>query len=341
MLSSFFSAHQDVVFLKEDTETASNLIKLKEIRSQLQGSDKTKIDKEIKQIEAGIYGEEKIIFELKHSHIPSFVLHNLRLEHQDLTAQIDFLVITAKNCFVIECKNLYGDIEIDANGNFYRLINNRKEGFYSPITQNRRHIELLRAIRAAEKNFLAKAIFNAGFSHNYHGCVVLANLKTVLNNTQAPEEIKKQVIRLDKLIDFIKETDKATKIATSDKQMRDLAEFFLNAHRDNPIDYSEKYQQMIDAQDELVKKPQEPEQKEVVKKQQISEQKEAIKKTQINKQNKEEKEEEINNSDDTSAPLCPKCGTKMILRTAKKGKNIGEEFYGCSNFPKCRQMRKK
>ncbi|MBP3194925.1 MAG: NERD domain-containing protein [Cardiobacteriaceae bacterium] len=325
--------------MKEDKETASNLIKLKEIRNQLQGSNKNKIDKEIKQIEAGIYGEEKIIFELKHSHIPSFVLHNLRLEWQGLTAQIDFLVISAKNCFVIECKNLYGDIEIDANGDFYRLFNSHKEGFYSPITQNNRHIELLRQLRAVEKNFLAKAIFNAGFSHNYHGCVVLANPKTVLHSAQAPDEIKKQVIRLDKLIDFIKETDKQTKIAMSDKQMRDLAEFFLNAHRDNPIDYSEKYLQMLDKQDEAVKNLQISEQEEINTE---SNNKEELEEINTESNNKEEfKEINQAHSDDNSTPLCPKCGAKMILRTAKKGKNIGEEFYGCSNFPKCRQVRKK
>ena len=33
---------------------------------------------------------------------------------------------------------------------------------------------------------------------------------------------------------------------------------------------------------------------------------------------------------------CPKCGSEMISRTAKKGKNIGRQFWGCSNFPKCR-----
>ena len=35
-------------------------------------------------------------------------------------------------------------------------------------------------------------------------------------------------------------------------------------------------------------------------------------------------------------PICPKCGSRMILRTAKSGSNQGEKFWGCSNFPKCR-----
>lgn len=33
---------------------------------------------------------------------------------------------------------------------------------------------------------------------------------------------------------------------------------------------------------------------------------------------------------------CPKCGSSMVLRKTKKGKNIGKKFWGCSQFPKCR-----
>jgi ribosomal protein L37AE/L43A len=34
--------------------------------------------------------------------------------------------------------------------------------------------------------------------------------------------------------------------------------------------------------------------------------------------------------------VCPKCGNTMILRTVKKGVNAGNQFWGCSQFPKCR-----
>ena len=33
---------------------------------------------------------------------------------------------------------------------------------------------------------------------------------------------------------------------------------------------------------------------------------------------------------------CPKCGNELVLRVAKKGINKGNEFYGCSSYPKCR-----
>lgn len=37
----------------------------------------------------------------------------------------------------------------------------------------------------------------------------------------------------------------------------------------------------------------------------------------------------------TNAPICELCGEEMILRMAKKGKNKGNEFWGCKNYPNC------
>ena len=37
-----------------------------------------------------------------------------------------------------------------------------------------------------------------------------------------------------------------------------------------------------------------------------------------------------------NAPVCPKCGKKMVERTAKTGKNAGNKFWSCSSYPDCR-----
>lgn len=34
--------------------------------------------------------------------------------------------------------------------------------------------------------------------------------------------------------------------------------------------------------------------------------------------------------------LCPDCGGNLVLRVARHGKNTGNKFWGCSNFPKCK-----
>jgi restriction system protein len=37
---------------------------------------------------------------------------------------------------------------------------------------------------------------------------------------------------------------------------------------------------------------------------------------------------------------CPVCGSGMVLRTAHKGPNPGQQFWGCSKFPACRGTKK-
>jgi hypothetical protein len=39
------------------------------------------------------------------------------------------------------------------------------------------------------------------------------------------------------------------------------------------------------------------------------------------------------------APTCRSCGTAMVVRTASKGPHAGSAFYGCPNYPRCREMR--
>lgn len=41
-----------------------------------------------------------------------------------------------------------------------------------------------------------------------------------------------------------------------------------------------------------------------------------------------------------SEKICPVCGHKMVRRMARRGPNSGKEFWGCSNFPKCRHTEK-
>ena len=47
----------------------------------------------------------------------------------------------------------------------------------------------------------------------------------------------------------------------------------------------------------------------------------------------------VTKSTDETDMICPRCGSKLVLRTAKKGENAGNQFYGCSNYPKCRYIK--
>ena len=45
----------------------------------------------------------------------------------------------------------------------------------------------------------------------------------------------------------------------------------------------------------------------------------------------------VANSSANRAPMCPTCKTPMVMRTAKRGGNVGSAFWGCGQYPKCRQ----
>jgi restriction system protein len=40
-----------------------------------------------------------------------------------------------------------------------------------------------------------------------------------------------------------------------------------------------------------------------------------------------------------SSPVCPRCGSPMVLRTARRGANPGKQFWGCSTYPNCAGTR--
>ena len=47
---------------------------------------------------------------------------------------------------------------------------------------------------------------------------------------------------------------------------------------------------------------------------------------------------EDNEFEETEIPFCPKCGSKMALRTARNGPHAGSKFWGCSKYPKCKGL---
>ena len=40
-----------------------------------------------------------------------------------------------------------------------------------------------------------------------------------------------------------------------------------------------------------------------------------------------------------NAPTCPKCGSAMVRRSARRGSNAGKAFFGCSQYPACLGIR--
>lgn len=312
-------SRSEVVIIKESSDAKEYLEKLQILLAKASGDNKAKIEKEIAIVTAGIIGEENILFELKNSGMDLVVLHDLYINTQSgLSAQIDFLVIAPKCIYIIECKNLFGNIEINNSGDFIRTINYGKkyykEGIYSPITQNERHMSVLKEIRGENKGFFARAFRNAVFDDFFKGVVVLANPKTVVNDKYAKKEVKNKVIRADQLIKYIKDTEAQSKeLSSSLKDMMSIGQNYLDMNVKERPEYIDRFNSLT------------------------QETEVASLESEAEESQNDSKQSAINN--DKTDMICPRCGSKLVLRTAKKGDNAGNQFYGCSSFPKCRYVK--
>lgn len=294
-----FDVFRDTIFLKEDSSLEKQIDELKKIRDKV--SDKDKIDKDIKLLELGLQGEKEIAFELKNANIGMYVLHDVTLSYEDLKAQIDYVIVTKGYTYLVECKNLLGDITVDNQGQFMRSYEVKgkkiKEGIYSPYTQAVRHKEILKKRWLSKRNKLQVMLWEKSFENMwYKPLVVLSNSKCLLNTKYAPNDVKKNTIRVDQLVSYIKRDLERYDhdMYSSKKNMVELAESFLKDNEEMEYyDIASRYQKDVES-------------------------------------NKEKKVVEEN------VKVCPKCGGKLVERKGQYG-----EFYGCSNFPKCRYTLKK
>lgn len=215
---------------------------LEQVQEYLKEHSDKDLEKKARLIQYGIDGEKNILFELKNSHFPMYVLHDVYMVDHDLSAQIDYIIITPSMVYFIECKNLIGTIMIDAMGNFTReyTYNGKiiKEGIYSPITQSQRHLDLYKSLRAKRQGTVMKFIYDKTFSNNFKSLVVLANPKSILKSRYAPKEIKDKVIKADQLIDYIKRHEQSA--FRNQKDMIELVDIFLSYHQDKEIQSIQK-----------------------------------------------------------------------------------------------------
>lgn len=236
---------QEPVILKEGSDAKEQLATLESLRETVPRSQRRRLDSDIRALKAGIVGEDRILFELRNSHLPLVVIHDLHLEFEGLTAQIDFLVLTRRRNFVLECKNLYGDISVNARGDFVRSFGGRRrEGIYSPITQNQRHLGLMKRINLSTKGAIMSALLSPRFDDLYRGLVVLANPKTILHDRNAKKEVKQQLVRGDQLVATIESINSMRGPADGKIPFKDVmerAERWLSMDTPVRTDYTARY----------------------------------------------------------------------------------------------------
>ena len=91
-----FDKLREPVVLKEDSSAKKQLEQLDFYSKLAPESVKEQIEQDKKLVYYGIKGEEALMFELKNSHMPMYILHDIFFEENGLTTQIDYIVITRK-----------------------------------------------------------------------------------------------------------------------------------------------------------------------------------------------------------------------------------------------------
>lgn len=240
-----FDNFHETIFLKSSSNLEKDINELKGIRKTL--SNTYQIDKDIKLLETGLQGEKEIEFELKNANIGMYVLHDINIEFEDLKAQIDYVIVTKAYTYLVECKNMIGNITINENGEFKREYNYNGEkiieGIYSPYRQALRHKEVLKKIWLSNHNKISAYLWEKSFDRNYKPLVVLTNSKGLTNMRYAPKEIKDITIRSDALIEYIKkDIAKCDKnLYSSKKSMESWARSILNKNVSYSKHNLEKY----------------------------------------------------------------------------------------------------
>lgn len=232
-------------FIRDDCDAQAQIDKMEELKKTAPPEIAKQIDQDIKMLSYGISGENMVAYELKNSYMPILILRDLYLEYKGLTAQIDYVVIDTKFILIIECKKMTGDIEVTNTGDFIRLFKNssgkvyKKEGIYSPIVQNERHLELIKHILCDEMASLNEK----KCKDLLHTIVVFANPKTIVNMKYAKADTKKEIIRCDQLIAHMKSLHALNKDGYwfPEDGMYRVAELLMAHHKENVVDYTQKY----------------------------------------------------------------------------------------------------
>lgn len=214
-------------------------------RDGLSDATRSKIAWQIKAIRAGDAAEKQVAYELQASfaHTDRWaIFHNLRLEHAGLSAQIDFLLVNQGLHFVVvESKSFSEGFAINANGEFTRFFAGKPAGMPSPISQNEKHINLLRMMMEAEALPRPKGILFGKADYFVHGAVVVSPTARV---SRAPGLGKKFdcVIKSDQIKDYVyAQSGQKMLMRVKDDEFPFFTAKILEAHRPIQRDWARQF----------------------------------------------------------------------------------------------------
>ncbi|MDD6880262.1 MAG: NERD domain-containing protein [Firmicutes bacterium] len=267
----------------------------------------------------GAYGEKLTARELKWVKFfgrKGNTLRNVYLPKDDgETSEIDLVYITTKGIFVMESKNYSGWIFGDEKSAYWTasLPNGQKNRFYSPILQNKTHIKWL-------DNYLNQQ----GYQQVPMFSMIIFSERCEIKKMNVTSE-NIRVLKRDMIHAHVRDIwDKVPDVFT-DEEIARITEI-LKSLTNVDVAIKEAHIQNINKKhNKSEAKKEDPDVQETTP---TEDNQKAIEPAEPAKTIMEEKK-----------VLCPKCGSELVLRVAKKGDKAGNRFYGCSRFPKCRYIK--
>lgn len=241
---------KDTVIYKKNSDLQNRYDAL--VKLNIDYPNNGNIRNEMNIIKKGLEGENEIEYQLKKSHIGMYVLRDIKVKYEELTAQIDYIIITPVYIYYVECKNLTGNIIVNNKGDFIReyTVNGKKvkKGMYSPIRQVEAQREVIRKIWERDTSKIKKFFASKNFDYYRRILVVVANKDTILNTDHAPSDVKYRVLRSDSLlrqIEYDLKHRKKDEYLSSKKEMEEIAKGYISYSVNEEINYYEYYKNLF------------------------------------------------------------------------------------------------
>ena len=164
----------------------------------------------------GEIGENKVLDELKYSFYPMHIFKDISINIGEFQCQIDFVILTKKAMYLIECKNTKFNVKIDKTGSFYLINEGKKNRTFSVLNQIERQKMIL------EQLDLGVEI------KEMHPIVVYANEETGIEIEDKDALRGIDVINLDRLNSLIREKEKDLKEIYTEEEIEKIKNSLIN-----------------------------------------------------------------------------------------------------------------
>ena len=174
------------------------------------------INHQILLYKIGEIGENKVLDELKYSFYPMHIFKDISINIGEFQCQIDFVILTKKAMYLIECKNTKFNVKIDKTGSFYLINEGKKNRTFSVLNQIERQKMIL------EQLDLGVEI------KEMHPIVVYANEETGIEIEDKDALRGIDVINLDRLNSLIREKEKDLKEIYTVEEIEKIKNSLIN-----------------------------------------------------------------------------------------------------------------